>query len=107
MHDEGFVRRMAEEASRREWADAAALLETMAAEAAAEAQGALLFYHLGEVQRALAKEGLDQPALPKLIEALKAEGYGASPSHSERKALKTSATLAEVVRVVRKIDNKR
>ena len=100
MHDGDFVRRMATAAREREWADATALLETMAAEAAAEEQGALLFYHLGEVQRALAKRALPLPSSAALIEALRAAGYGASGSHSEKKALKTSATLKQVVAVV-------
>ena len=101
MHDVAFVRRMAAEAEAREWEDAAELLATMASEADAEAEGALLFYHLGELQRQLQSAGLEQPSLSKLIPLLRAQGYGASHSHIEKKALKTSATLKQVVDVVR------
>lgn len=100
MHDHDFVQRMVKAARVREWDDAEALLETMAAEAEAESAGALLFYHLGEVQRQLALHSLPLPPLDELIGALHGAGFGASASHSERKALKTSATLEEVVAVV-------
>ena len=97
-------------AAERGWDDAEALLADMAAEAAAEAHaaarqkgGAFLFYHLGEVQRALAaaQPPLRQPPLSALLPLLRSEGFAASQSHSEAKALKTSATLDDVVRVVR------
>jgi tRNA (guanine26-N2/guanine27-N2)-dimethyltransferase len=100
MHDESFVARMASAAAEREWADAAALLQTMGDEARAEAHGALLFSHLGDVQRMLTRRGLPLPPLHALVDALRAAGHGASTSHSERKALKTSASLDEVAEVV-------
>ena len=56
----------------------------MGEEAAAEAEGAVLFYHLGEIQRLLAKRGLALPPLLELIECLRVAGFGASASHSER-----------------------
>ena len=104
MHDAEYVQRMAEEAERRgeAWDDAAALLRTMASEAEADAAaGAVLHYHLGEVQRYLqAEAGLEQPPLAELVELLRAAGFGASPSHTERKAIKTSATLEQLKEVV-------
>lgn len=102
MHDADYVRRMQTEAETRGWDDAAALLSTMASEAEAEAGGALLYYHLGEVQRLLQAEGLDLPPLGSLVSWLHAEGFTASPSHIEKKALKTSATLAQVAALVRR-----
>lgn len=104
MHDASFVEAMGVEADDRGWEEAAALLRTMEEEARAEGQGALLYYHLGEVQRFLAARGLDQPPLPKLIERLRAAGHGASHSHMERKALKTSASLEEIAVIV--VDSK-
>ena len=101
MHDRCFVTRMAHAARARKWEDAFALLETMEEEAEAETEGALLFYHLGELQRLLASRDLPLPPLQDLISVLRASGYGASGSHSEKKALKTSASLEEVVTVVR------
>ena len=101
MHDGKFLAGMTEHAKERGWHDVVTLLDTMADEAEAEASGALLFYHLGEVQRQLVKSGLELPPLPSMIEALREAGFGASHVHSERKALKTSATLEEVVSVVR------
>jgi tRNA G26 N,N-dimethylase Trm1 len=80
--------------------DAEQLLRLMGEEARAEMGGALLFYHLGEVQRSLAARGLQQPPLAVLIEALRAAGHTASASHSERKAIKVSATLDQIVEVV-------
>ena len=100
MHDSSYVARMAAAARVRGWSDAETLLERMHEEAEAESQGALLFYHLGEVQRLLARRGLELPSLASLITALREAGHGAASSHSERKALKTSATLEEVVRLV-------
>ena len=102
MHDADFVRAMAVEAAHRGWEDAESLLATLAHEAVAESEGAFLFYHLGEVQRRLAAHGLTQPPLTDLIGWLKAAGYSASTSHSERKAVKTSATLAQIVETVGK-----
>ena len=52
------------------------------------------------MQRALAEAGLRQPPLAQLLPMLRAAGYGAAQSHTERKSLKTSATLREVVRCV-------
>ena len=101
MHDAEYLARMAEEAGRREWEDAFALLETMKAEAEAEAGGALLYYHLGEVQRLLSARGLALPPLTDLIALLRAAGHTASHSHIERKAIKTSARLEELVAVVK------
>jgi tRNA (guanine26-N2/guanine27-N2)-dimethyltransferase len=100
MHDADYVRQMADEARKREWADAAELLDRMAEEAVAEKGGALLFYHLGEVQRALARRGIGLPPLARLIELLEGAGFSASHSHIERKALKTNATLEQVVDLV-------
>jgi tRNA (guanine26-N2/guanine27-N2)-dimethyltransferase len=100
MHDEAFVHAMEEEAAVRGWDDAEQLLRLMGEEARAEMGGALLFYHLGEVQRSLAARGLRQPPLAVLIEALRAAGHTASASHSERKAIKVSATLDQIVEVV-------
>ena len=100
LHNATFVRQMLEHAEGRGWDDAVALLESFAAEAHAEEGGALLFYHLGEVQRALAARDLPLPPLQKLIALLEEEGFASSGSHSERKALKTSASLEQVVRVV-------
>lgn len=100
MHDETFVHAMEEEAAARGWGDAEQLLRLMCEEARAEMGGALLFYHLGEVQRSLAARGLRQPPLAVLIDALRAAGHTASPSHSERKAIKVSATLDQIVEVV-------
>ena len=101
MHDAEYLARMAEEASRREWEDTFALLETMKAEAEAEAGGALMYYHLGEVQRLLSARGLALPPLTDLIALLRAAGHTASHSHIERKAIKTSARLEELVAVVK------
>ena len=101
MHDTEAVEKMAEEAATREWHDAAELLTQMAAEAKAEAGGALLYYHLGEVQRRLAARGLALPSLAELIGVLQGAGHTACKSHSERKAGKTSATLDELVALVR------
>ena len=55
------------------------------------------------MQRALAaaRPPLRQPPLSALLPLLRSEGFAASQSHSEAKALKTSATLDDVVRVVR------
>ncbi|KAL1510653.1 hypothetical protein AB1Y20_006951 [Prymnesium parvum] len=103
MHDGAIVRRMRRAAAERGWEDTEALLRRMEEECAAEEAGALLFYHLGEVQRALAAEGLPLPRLAELLPRLRAAGYGASRSHSEAKALKTSATLADIVSVVRQM----
>ena len=100
LHDASFVSAMRDDAAQREWGDTHALLETFLAECAAEEQGALLFYHLGEVQRALADAGLQQPPLAQLLPLLRSAGYGAAQSHTETKSLKTSASLVEVVRVV-------
>lgn len=102
MHDADFVDRMRQAAEAREWDDAASLLRMFGDEAIAEAGGALLYYHLGEVQRALQASHLDQPPLSELISLLRAEGHTAAKTHIERKALKTSATLEEVVELVRK-----
>ena len=60
------------------------LLGRMAAEAEAEAGGALLWYHLGEVERVVAAAGLGQPPLARLVAALRAAGFAASPSHMVR-----------------------
>lgn len=100
MHDPGFVAEMRALAAERGWGEAEALLSTFEHEAEAEARGALLFYHLGEVQAALALHGAQQPRLDELIPALRRAGFGASRSHAEPKALKTSASLAELVDVV-------
>ena len=104
MHDGDFVEEMLEHANRRGWDDAAEMLTKFAAEARAEAGGAVLFYHLGEVQRALAMRDLPLPPLAQLIELLEAEGFPSSNSHSERKALKTSATLEQVIDAVARWD---
>lgn len=101
MHDTEYVSRMAADAEARGWDDAAALLGTMAAEAEAEAGGALLYYHLGPVQRRLVAEGLNLPPLTQLIDLLRRSGHTASTSHIEKKAVKTSATVEELVRTVR------
>lgn len=107
MHDEPFVRAMKAEAERRGWDDAAELLQLMEAEASAqraagsgsaELEGALLFYHLGELQRRLAAAGLRQPPLAALIELLHNAGYTASRSHMEKKALVTSASETPAAR---------
>ena len=50
---------------------------------------------------------LRQPPLSALLPLLRAEGFAASQSHSEAKALKTSATLDDVVRVVREYQRQR
>ena len=101
MHDASFVSLMADEALRREWHDAADLLQCMQSEAAADAGGALLHYHLGEIQRYLQSEaGIEQPPLREMIDLLRAAGFESSTSHLESKALKTSATLEEVRQVV-------
>jgi tRNA (guanine26-N2/guanine27-N2)-dimethyltransferase len=101
MHDAHLVREMAAEAEARGWDDAVELLRTMEAEAGAEGRGALLFLHLGEVQRHLAVAGLSLPPLAALVAMLRQAGFGAAPSHSEAKSLKTSATLADIEEVVR------
>lgn len=103
MHDGAFVSSMAAEATARGWDDAASLLHTMVGEAEAEAGGALLYYHLGDVQRHLAAEQLAQPPLADLITLLRAAGYTASHSHIERKAIKTSASLRELTDLVREL----
>lgn len=100
MHDAEYVGRMAEEARQREWEDAAELLDRMTEEARAEERGALLYYHLGEVQRMLASRGLGLPPLAKLIDLIEAGGFSASHSHIERKAIKTSATLEQMANLV-------
>mmetsp|Transcript_8585 Transcript_8585/g.20096 ORF Transcript_8585/g.20096 Transcript_8585/m.20096 type:complete len:410 (-) Transcript_8585:169-1398(-) len=100
MHDAGFVCAMLREAEARSWSEAEQLLRTMAQEAEAERHGAMLFLHDGELQRALALEQLQQPPLETMIEMLRADGHGASRSHMRAKALKTSASLGELVRVV-------
>ncbi len=103
MHNASLMAEMGADAEARgdEWADAAELLRTFGDEAAAEERGALLFYHLGEVQRELARAGShEQPPLDALIGELRERGFGASRVHSEKKALKTSATLRQVVEVV-------
>ena len=60
----------------------------------------MLFYHLGEVERVVAAAGLSQPPLARLVGWLRAAGFAASPSHMESKALKTTASLAEIVQIV-------
>ena len=100
MHDVSFVRAMRRDAEARGWDDAADLLGAMAAEAEADAGGALLFHHLGDVQRALAAEGFVLPPRSLLLAWLHAAGFSAAPSHIEGKGLKTSASLAELVAVV-------
>ncbi|EOD14034.1 hypothetical protein EMIHUDRAFT_464575 [Emiliania huxleyi CCMP1516] len=100
MHDAEFVAGMRGDAAARGWSEPDRLLGSFLEEAEAEAKGALLFYHLGEVQRALAKRGLRQPPLAALLPLLRGAGFGAAQAHSETKSLKTSATLDEVVRVV-------
>ena len=91
---------MRRDAEARGWDDAAELLGAMAAEAEADAGGALLFHHLGDVQRALAAEGFVLPPRSLLLAWLHAAGFSAAPSHIEGKGLKTSASLAELVAVV-------
>ena len=100
MHDAAYVAAMSTEAEARGWDEAVTLLGRMAAEAEAEAGGALLFYHLGEVERVVAAAGLSQPPLARLVRWLRAAGFAASPSHMESKALKTTASLAEIVQIV-------
>lgn len=100
MHDGAYVDTMRAEAEARGWAEAAALLRRMQAEAEAEEGGALLFYHLGEVERVVAAAELRQPSLAALVAQLRAAGFAASPSHMEGKALKTTASLSEIVEVV-------
>ena len=100
MHDAAYVAAMSTEAEARGWDEAVTLLGRMAAEAEAEAGGALLFYHLGEVERVVAAAGLSQPPLARLVGWLRAAGFAASPSHMESKALKTTASLAEIVQIV-------
>lgn len=100
MHEEELITQMRRGAAARGWGDTEEVLAIMQQEAITEARGALLFYHLGEVQRALSIENLPFPRMHKLLSLLQEAGYGASRSHSEPKALKTSATLADVVRVV-------
>ena len=100
MHDAAFVAGMRGDAAARGWSEPNLLLGSFLEEAEAEAKGAFLFYHLGEVQRALAKRGLRQPPLAALLPLLRGAGFGAAQAHSETKSLKTSATLDEVVRVV-------
>jgi tRNA (guanine26-N2/guanine27-N2)-dimethyltransferase len=100
MHDVLFVAEMRALAVDRGWGQAEKLLSTFELEARAEERGALLFYHLGEVQAALARHGAQQPRLEVLISALRCAGFGASRSHVEPKALKTSASLEEMVAVV-------
>ena len=51
-----------------------------------DAHGALLFYHLGEVQRSLAFAGLRLPPIDALIKMLHGGGYTAARSHTEKKA---------------------
>ena len=88
MHDAAWVQAMAEEAAARAaaaqqqeqeqqeegppgehdaWRAAEELCRLMVAEAATEAAGATLYHHLGEVQRALAKEGLPLPPLASYL----------------------------------------
>lgn len=99
LHDAAYARRMAVEARRRDWVDAESLLSCFVAEAEVEADGAVIFYHLGEVQRALAAADVQQPPLRDLIERLRASGFAASLSHMERKAIKTNASLRDIVEV--------
>ena len=97
MHDAAYLGAMATGARARGWAEAEVLLERMGAEAEAEEGGALLFYHLGEVERVVAAAGLRQPSLISLVEQLREAGFAASQSHMENKALKTTASLDEIV----------
>jgi len=97
MHDAAFLSAMRLEAREREWEDTDALLGVMQSEAAAEAEGAILFYHLGELQRALSARQLVQPPLSAVIQLLQDASYEASRSHIELKAVKTSASIAEIV----------
>ena len=70
MHDASLVEQMRHDAVSRGWEDTARLLQRMGDEARAEEKGALLYYHLGELQRALIAEGLDLPPLSQLMALL-------------------------------------
>ena len=100
MYDTDFLQAMLDDATARDWDDAAELLEVFLSEAHAEACGAFLFLHLGEVERAIANAGLKQPPLAALVDLLHASGHAASLSHIQSKALKTTASLAEIVSAV-------
>lgn len=101
MHDADFVKDMRVLADERGWTDVTTLLATFEAEAQADAKGALLFYHLGEVQTALAHHGMQQPPLEELLPVIRRAGFSACRSHVEPKALKTSASLSQIVELVK------
>lgn len=48
----------------------------------------------------VASAQLRQPPLARLVDWLRAAGYAASLSHMEAKALKTTASLTEIVQIV-------
>lgn len=86
LHDAEFVTQMADQAQRWQWDQLTPLLQTMAAEAH------LPPYHfpLGELGR---RGKLDPPKRDTLIQALRAEGHEASPTHISAQAFKTTASL--------------
>lgn len=87
LHDRAYLQKMAALARQWQWPQRAALLATMAAEADMPPYFLTL--------QAIGKLGkLDLPKRERLVAALQAAGYRATPTHIEPQAIKTDASLA-------------
>lgn len=86
LHDRAFVDQMAVQAQTWNWPQQVHLLQTMSAEADLPP----FFYTLGEIGR---RAKIDIPQRDRLIQALRDQGYQASPTHINAQALKTDAAF--------------
>jgi tRNA (guanine26-N2/guanine27-N2)-dimethyltransferase len=92
LHDRPFVQRMGDLATQWGWTARAALLQILAAEADLPPY----YFTLGEIGR---RGKLDIPGRDRLLQALQAQGYAASPTHMTPEAIKTTAPFRVCVAV--------
>lgn len=95
LHAPETLNQMNEIAQEWGWQNRSKLLGTMRLEAAMPPY----FYSLGNIGRL---GQMDIPPRERLIKALQERGFEATPTHVDRQAIKTTATLAECIEVARK-----
>lgn len=97
LHDRAYLHKMQVVAQDWNWLKAVQLLETLAA----EIEFPPFFYTLGEIGK---RGKCDVPARSRLIQQLRDRGYFATPTHLNPQAIKTNATLATCIDVIRAKD---
>jgi tRNA (guanine26-N2/guanine27-N2)-dimethyltransferase len=92
LHSDDWLTAMEPLAQARDWTSITALIQTMQAENLLSPY----YYPLGEIGR---RGKIDLPKRDRLIQALSAAGYQASPTHLDPEAFKTNAPFPDCVAI--------